>query len=57
MIVTEKYEVRADGVVLKRTYSNLGLPIRQVETGIVFDEAIEPENSTFSYEEVNDNDG
>lgn len=43
MIVQEYYTTRLDGVRLFKTYSDLSLYIRQVETGIIYDSAIDPE--------------
>lgn len=51
-IVKEFFEVREDGVVLNRTYSDSGLRIRQVETGLVFDDAVDVEFNNFTYEET-----
>lgn len=52
MIVTEFYTERKDGVKLFRTYSDMGLKIRQVETGEIYDEAVDVEDSTYTYEET-----
>lgn len=49
MIVTEDYRTRADGVVLKRTYSDKGKYIIQAETGVEYTEAIDPAVSNRSY--------
>lgn len=51
MIKNEKM-TRDDGVKLIRTYSSRGMKIRQIETGIVYDEAIDLEDSGFTYEET-----
>lgn len=51
MIVTEYYRTRNDGVVLNRTYSDEGKKIVQNETGHVYDEAIDVENSGYTYSE------
>ena len=45
---------RDDGVKLIRTYSSRGMKIRQIETGIVYDEAIDLEDSDFTYEETDE---
>lgn len=37
---------------LYRTYSDEDYKIRQVETGIVFDDAVDTEDATFTYEET-----
>lgn len=52
MIVTEFFKVREDGVKLYRTYSDKGVKIRQVETHIEYDEAIDVENTEYTYEET-----
>ena len=54
MLVKEFYEEREDGVKLYRTYSNENFKIRQVETGIIYDEAIDVESSTYTYEETDE---
>lgn len=51
-IVTEYYKTRGDGVRLNRTYSDQDLMIRQVETGNVFDVAIDVEGAPYTYEET-----
>ena len=52
MIVTEFFKERTDGVKLYRTFSDKGLLIRQVETGTIYDEAVDVENSNYTYEET-----
>lgn len=52
-IVTENY-YELDGRIFKRTYSDKGFCIRQVQTGFVFAEAIDPHDSTWTYEETDD---
>ena len=52
MIVRKFYETRKDGVNLYRTYSDENYKIRQVETDIVYDEAIDVENTVYTYEEI-----
>ena len=49
MILTEFYETRADGVRLVRTYSDTGKLIER--DGIVYEEAIDPEDSGRVYAE------
>lgn len=39
-IVTEYFKTRKDGVILNRTYSDLGYKI--MREGILYDEAIDP---------------
>ena len=51
MVRTETI-TRDDGVKLIRTYSDERFKIRQNETGIVYDEAIDVENSRYTYEET-----
>lgn len=50
MIVTEFYKTRNDGVNLVRTYSDKGYSIER--DGVIYDEAIDPENSGREYTEV-----
>ena len=52
MIIREFYRTREDGVNLYLTYSDQGLRIRQIETGHIYDEAIDIENANFTYEET-----
>lgn len=52
MIVKEFYKTRNDGVNLYRTYSDQGLQIKQIETGIIYDEAIDIENASYTYVET-----
>jgi len=52
MIKTEEYMTRSDGVKLIRTYSDAGFKIRQDQTGIVYSEAIDVENSGYTYTET-----
>lgn len=51
-IVTEFYRTREDNINLYRTYSNEGLLIKKVGTDEIYEEAIDIENSGFSYEET-----
>lgn len=51
-IVTEYYKTRGDGVRLNRIYSDQDLMIRQVETGNLYDEAIDVEGAPYTYEET-----
>lgn len=53
MIITEFYETRQDGVNLYRTYSDVGFRIQQ-ETGSIYDEAIDVENSGHTYVETDE---
>ena len=52
MIVREFYKTREDGVNLYRTYSDENYKIRQVETGVIYDEAIDVEGAEYTYEET-----
>lgn len=52
MIKTDLYRTRKDGVNLYRTYSDEGYQIRQVDTGAVYLEAVDVENSGHTYEET-----
>lgn len=52
MIVRKFYETRKDGVNLYRTYSDENYKIRQIETDLVYDEAIDVENAGYTYEET-----
>lgn len=52
MIKKEFYMTREDGVNLYRTYSDENYKIMQVQTGIIYDEAIDVEGCTFIYEET-----
>lgn len=53
MIVKEHIMTRDDGVNLYRNYSNQGFYILQVETGAIYDEAIDVENAPYTYTETN----
>lgn len=52
MIVREFYRVREDGATLYRTYSDSDHYIKQVETGVVYSEAIDVESAPYTYEET-----
>lgn len=52
MIVREFYKQRSDGVKLYRTYSDENFKILQVETGIIYDDAIDVETTNYTYEET-----
>jgi hypothetical protein len=54
MIHTEYYSTRSDGVKLYRTYSGSNLKIKQNETGVVYSEAIDVENSGYTYSETDE---
>lgn len=52
MIKREFYEERKDGIKLYRTFSTDNKYIRKVGTDEVYDEAIDIEDSTYQYEEI-----
>ena len=51
MIVQELFDTWENGTRLIRTYSDAQLKIRQIETGDIYDEAIDIEGR-FTYEET-----
>lgn len=54
MIVREYYGTLEDGTKLFRSYSDNGMKIRQVETGFIYDEAIDGEFAPYTYEDTNE---
>ena len=52
MINTELFRTRKDGVKLLRTYSDAGVKIKQDQTGIIYDDAIDVEGSPYTYTET-----
>lgn len=52
MIVTEYYRTREDGVVLNRTYSDLGMMIKR--EGVRYSEAIDPAELNRQYTETDE---
>jgi hypothetical protein len=54
MIIKEFLETRSDGVNLYRHYSDKGVMLRQVETGILYSEPIDIEEAPYTYEETNE---
>ena len=54
MIKREYFRTRKDGVSLYRTYSDENYRIEQVETGYVFDEAIDVETAEYTYVETSE---
>ena len=54
MIKRELYMTRNDGVKLYRTYSDNNFMIKQIESGNIYQEAIDVENSKNTYEETNE---
>lgn len=54
MIKRELFKERKDGVKLYRTYSDENYRIKQIETGNIYDEAIDVEDANFTYVETNE---
>jgi hypothetical protein len=54
MIIRAFFDMRFDGVALYRTYSDANLRIRQVETGAIYDEAIDVDGAPYTYEETDE---
>lgn len=54
MLVREYYRTREDGVRLYRTYSDINHYIYQVETGAIYEEAVDVESADYTYEETDD---
>lgn len=54
MLKKDFFRTREDGVNLYRNYSDAGFKIRQIETGIIYDEAIDIESANFTYEETDE---
>ena len=52
MLIKEFFRQRSDGVNLYRSYSDENFKIRQVQTGLIYDEAIDVENSIYTYIET-----
>ena len=52
MIQREFYTQRKDGAKLYRTYSDIGMMIRQNETGAEYAEAIDVEGASYTYTET-----
>ena len=52
MIKKEFYMTRADGVKLYKTYSDTDMDLLQNETGNVYNEAIDVEDSVYTYTEI-----
>ena len=52
MVIREFYKTRADGVKLYRTYSDAWVMVRQVETGVEYDVAIDVEDAPYTYMEA-----
>lgn len=54
MVIREYYTTREDGVRLFRTYSDTNHYIKQIETGAIYEEAVDVENANYTYEETDD---
>ena len=52
MIQREFYRTREDGVKLYRTYSDKGLLILQEQTQELYEEAIDIEDASYTYQET-----
>lgn len=52
MIKKEYFGTRKDGASLYRVYSDCGLRLRQIETGEVYDEAIDIDHAPYTYTET-----
>ena len=52
MLVKEFYRKREDGVNLYRNYSDENFKIKQIQTDTLYDEAIDVEDSIYTYEET-----
>lgn len=52
MIIREFYMTRTDGVNLYKTYSDKGVYIKKQGTDEKYDEAIDVENTNYTYEET-----
>lgn len=54
MVIREYYTTRTDGVQLFRTYSDTNHYICQVETGVIYSEAVDVESANYTYVETDD---
>lgn len=52
MIRQEIFMERADGITLYLTYSDENRYILQLDTGIIYENAVDVENSSHTYEEL-----
>ena len=60
MVIKEFFKTRSDGINLYRSYSDQGFMLRQIETDIMYSEAVDIESASYTYEETDiliDNDG
>lgn len=53
MIIEEFLGEREDGVKLYRRYSDKGVMLLQVETGIMYEDPVDVEGAPYTYEEIN----
>lgn len=53
MIHREYYRTREDGIRLYRTYSDGGYLLKQIDTGELYEEAIDVEDTSHTYCETN----
>ena len=54
MIRKEFFMKRADGINLYLTYSDENKYIMQMDTGIIYEDAVDVENSPHTYEEIDE---
>ena len=54
MIIKEFYLTREDGINLYKTYSDQNFMIHKIGTEEIYDEAIDVENATYTYEETDE---
>lgn len=54
MIIKEFLKTREDGVNLYRHYSDKGVMLRQIETGVLYGDPIDIEGAPFTYEETDE---
>ena len=54
MIIRKYYMTRNDGVRLYKTYSDQNKYIKQLPTGVIYDEAIDVETAPYSYIELSE---
>lgn len=52
MLIREYYTTRSDGVNLYRTYSDENFYIKQNETDLLYEEAIDIEDAPYTYTET-----
>lgn len=52
MIIVENLGPREDGIILYRRYSDKGVMLLQVETGVMYEDPVDVENAPYTYEET-----